>query len=63
MISLDDVELEQVLVACQPLQPDQRPAFMRAVASELAAGGREVGPGSVHCAIVKVQPRFRRSCR
>ena len=43
--------------AAEPLPPRDRGAFLKAVAAELA-DCREIGPGSVHRAIVVAQKRF-----
>ena len=53
-IRLSDDELSAVMTACQPLPPDARDGFLRAVASSLQSCC-EVGPGSVHRAIVAAQ--------
>ncbi len=54
MVRLTDDELSAVMAACQPLPPDARDGFLRAVASSLQSCG-EVGPGAVHRAIVAAQ--------
>jgi hypothetical protein len=66
-LRLNDDELSQIMLACQPLAPEARDGFLRAVANALH-GCAEVGPGSVHRAIVAAQrehfsPRARRAIR
>jgi hypothetical protein len=51
-VRLTDDELSAVMLACQPLAP-----FLQAVAASLQTCG-EVGPGSVHRAIVVAQREF-----
>lgn len=53
MVKLSDAELSAIMTACQPLAPAARDGFVRAVANALH--GCEVGPGSVHRAIVAAQ--------
>ena len=53
-VRLTDDELSAVMLACQPLAPG---AFLQAVAASLQTCG-EVGPGSVHRAIVVAQREF-----
>jgi hypothetical protein len=55
-IPLSDAELDAVYSACRPLAPDRRAGFLQALAAELQ--GREIGPGSVHRAIVVVQRAY-----
>jgi len=52
-ISLTDSELQAVMDAARPLQPRDRDAFLRAVATAIAELPA-VGPGSVHRAIASV---------
>ena len=52
-IKLSDDELAAIMTACQPLRPASRDGFVPAVAAALQ--GREVGPGTVHRAIVEAQ--------
>jgi hypothetical protein len=47
LVKLSDAELDAVMAACRPLDPDFRDPFLRAVALELQ-GCREIGPGVVH---------------
>ena len=56
-IRLTDDELSAVMLACQPLAPEARDGFLQAVAASLQTCG-EVGPGSVHRAIVVAQREF-----
>ena len=51
-VRLTDDELSAVMLACQPLAP-----FLQAGAASLQTCG-EVGPGSVHRAIVVAQREF-----
>jgi hypothetical protein len=44
-LALTDSELDQIMAAATPIDPDRRDSFLRAVASELARCP-EVGPGS-----------------
>ena len=53
-VKLSDDELSAIMTACQPLAPAARDGFVRAVANALQ-GCAEVGPGSVHRAIVAAQ--------
>jgi hypothetical protein len=55
-IALSDDEMTAVYSACAPLAPDRRDAFLQSLAAELR--GREIGPGTVHRAIVKVQREY-----
>jgi predicted DNA-binding transcriptional regulator YafY len=50
-VRLTDDELSAVMLACQPLAPEARDGLLQAVAASLQTCG-EVGPGSVHRAIV-----------
>jgi hypothetical protein len=54
MIKLSDAELSAIMTACQPLAPAARDGLVRAVANALQSCA-EVGPGSVHRAIVAAQ--------
>ena len=45
------------MLACQPLAPEARDGFLRAVAASLQSCA-EVGPGVVHRAIVAAQSEF-----
>jgi hypothetical protein len=56
-VRLTDDELSAVMLACQPLAPEARDGFLEAVAASLQTCG-EVGPGSVHRAIVVAQREF-----
>ena len=56
-ISLTDAELEAIMTAAKPLHPVDRDRFLRAVAEAITALP-EIGPGSVHRAIVELQKRF-----
>jgi len=56
-ISLTDSELTAIMNAAKPLQPIDRDRFLRAIAEAITALP-EVGPGSVHRAIVELQKRF-----
>jgi hypothetical protein len=55
-IALSDAEMDHVYAACRPLAPDRRDGFLQALARELQE--REIGPGTVHRAIVKVQREY-----
>jgi hypothetical protein len=55
-IPLSDDEMDAVYRACAPIAPDRRSGFLRALAAELQ--GREIGPGTVHRAIVAVQRAY-----
>jgi len=57
MLSFTDDQLDQVMAACAPLDPERRKAFVEAVAAELA-GCPVLGPGAVHRAIAVVQRKF-----
>ena len=50
-VRLTDDELSAIMLACQPLAPEARDGFLQAVAQGLSSCA-EVGPGSVHRAIV-----------
>jgi hypothetical protein len=54
-LKLTDSELDSIFSACRPLQPRDRDAFLRDVATELAALGPTLGDGSVHRVIASVQ--------
>jgi hypothetical protein len=56
-LKLTDDELAQIQNACRPLLPAARHAFVLEVANVLSAQ-TEIGPGSVHRAIVATQRRF-----
>ena len=56
-LKLSDDELSQIMLACQPLEPSRRAGFLQAVAASLQSCG-EIGPGSVHRAIVAAQREF-----
>ena len=53
-VRLTDDELSAIMLACQPLAPEARDGFLQAVAHSLSTCA-EVGPGSVHRAIVSEQ--------
>jgi hypothetical protein len=56
-LALSDSEYDQVVAACRPLHPDQRGAFLEALAAELRDAG-ELGDGKVHRVIAQVQRQF-----
>jgi hypothetical protein len=51
-----DAELDQIFAAAQPLDPDLRDPFLRAVACALQ--GREIGPGLVARVCRELQREF-----
>jgi hypothetical protein len=55
-IALSDLQLDAIMRACAPLQPDARAGFLEAVAAALQ--GREVGDGAVYLAVAKAQKMF-----
>jgi hypothetical protein len=55
-LSLSDDEFTAVMSACKPLPARHRDAFLRELATALQ--GRELGPGTVHRAIVATQRKF-----
>jgi hypothetical protein len=55
-IALSDLQLDAIMRACEPLQPDARAGFLEAVAAALQ--GREIGDGSVGRAIRQTQRAF-----
>jgi hypothetical protein len=57
-LSLSDDELDAVMNLAQPLPPQNRNAFLEAIAAELQARGAEAGPGAVHRVARELQPRF-----
>jgi hypothetical protein len=57
-LRLSDSELDIVMNACRPLAPEQRDAFLTAVAHALRETGGEIGPGSIHRAIRVLQHSF-----
>jgi hypothetical protein len=57
MLSLTADELQQIMTAAQPLDPNRRDEFVTAVAAELAAC-TVIGPGPVHRAIAATQRQF-----
>jgi hypothetical protein len=56
-LKLSDSELNAILAAARPLAVERRDAFLQQVAS-LLRGCVEVGPGTVHRAIVMAQRQF-----
>jgi hypothetical protein len=54
-ICLSDAELAAVMTAAQPIPRHRRDAFLRAIADELSRLGDQLGPGSVHRAIITAQ--------
>ncbi len=58
MLKLTDEQMSALLNAAKPLMPDDRPAFLEAVARELQ-NQPTIGDGVVHRAIVETQKRFR----
>ena len=59
ILRLSDGQLDQILFAARPLDPDQRGAFLEDVARALA--GRELGDGVVHRVTMEVQRRYWRA--
>jgi hypothetical protein len=57
LVRLSDDELNAVMRAAQPLDPDRRGLFLEAVAVALA-DQVEVGPGLVHRICAEQQRRF-----
>jgi hypothetical protein len=55
-LRLSDDELDAVMAAARPLDPDLRDPFLRAVANALQ--GREVGPGTVARTCAELQWQF-----
>jgi hypothetical protein len=55
-ISLSDAELSAIMAAARPLQIHQRDAFLRDIATELAALP-VIGDGALHRIITMVQRR------
>jgi hypothetical protein len=55
-IALSDAQLDAIIRACAPLQPDVRAGFLEAVAAALQ--GREIGDGAVCLAIARAQKEF-----
>jgi hypothetical protein len=53
-IRLTDEELSAIMLACQPLAPEARDGFVRAVAASLQSCP-EIGPGTVYRAIEQAQ--------
>jgi hypothetical protein len=49
LISLSDSQFQQVMTACEILQPVDRSTFLFALAQRLC--GKEIGDGTVPCAI------------
>ena len=56
--SLSDDELRIVMDCAQPLAPQDRDAFLRDVAAELAKHPDELGPGAVHRLVRETQARY-----
>jgi hypothetical protein len=56
-LSLSDDEMNAVMLAAEPLDPDQRDSFLRALADKLAQE-TEIGPGTVGRAIRSTQRDF-----
>jgi len=54
-ISLTDAELDVVLAAASPLQPQDRDAFLRQVADNLSATTEPIGPGTIYRAVLLAQ--------
>jgi hypothetical protein len=57
MISLSDDELRSVMQAAAPIDPRDRGAFLRDVASELAKYS-ELGPGVVGRVVANLQRKY-----
>jgi hypothetical protein len=55
-IALTDAQLDAVIRACAPLQPDVRASFLERVAEYLR--DREIGDGAVYLAIARAQKEF-----
>ena len=53
-----DFQIDAILAAAEPLDPDQRAAFLEMVAANLR--GREIGDGLVARVCMKAQARFLR---
>jgi hypothetical protein len=56
-IKLSDEELDAIMRAAAPIDPDQRDQFLQAVYSALAAC-HEIGPGAVYLVCRSVQKQF-----
>lgn len=56
MISLSDAELDAVMNAARPLQPQARSEFLRALAA--VENQRQFGPGLVHRVARDLQRRY-----
>jgi hypothetical protein len=56
LLCLFDDELDAIMNACRPLAVDQRDAFLQELADALSVCG-EIGPGTMHRAIVEAQRR------
>jgi hypothetical protein len=56
-LSLSDDELNAIMLACEPLDPDRRDSFLRELADKLAQEP-VIGPGTVGRAIRSTQRDF-----
>jgi hypothetical protein len=56
-LRLTDAELDALMTAAQPIAPEQRDAFLQAVADALQ-GCAEVGPGNVFRVCRELQGRY-----
>jgi hypothetical protein len=56
-LSLNDAEFAAVQAAAAPIHPQQRDAFLKALAAELAQHS-VVGPGLVHRLAAEIQRRY-----
>lgn len=56
-LALSDAQLDAVMNAARPIPPEQRDAFLHAVADALAQAG-EVGPGSLDRLLAGMQRAF-----
>jgi hypothetical protein len=56
LLKLSDDQLNAIMAAAMPLQPDQRPIFLEVCAREIAQLGEDrLGDGSLHRLIMSIQ--------